>query len=162
MSRDISRAVTIEYFSRPDHRAEASVLNVMQSAFDPAYGEAWTASQLAGFMSLPGVTLALARLDNACLGFSLSRQVIDEAELLLIATHRQWQKRGVGKMLLQDFIACSRKSHIGTLHLEVRDNNPAIEFYVRHGFENMHRRPSYYKGKDGVFYDALSFQMILD
>lgn len=134
---------------------------VMNSAFDARFGEAWTAQQLGGFMSLPGVRLSLARIDGAYLGFALSRQILDDAELLLLATDTRWQKRGVGSALLNDFVTTARKSHIATLHLEVRDNNPAIEFYFRYGFENVHRRPAYYKGKDGTLHDALSLILTL-
>jgi [ribosomal protein S18]-alanine N-acetyltransferase len=158
---DLRDLIQIISFDRPDHRGEALAMTVMNAAFDPRYGEAWTAQQLAGLMSLPGVRLALARIEGACLGFSLSRQVIDEAELLLIATEPKWQNRGVGKVLLTDFVSHSRKSRMATLHLEVRDNNPAIEFYLQNGFEQVHRRPSYYKGRDGVFYDALSFMLTM-
>jgi len=161
MRADLHGLLRIERHSRPHHRAEAATMAVMESAFDPAYGEAWSASQLAGFMSLPGVTLSIARLDHAYLGFSLSRQVADEAELMLIATERRWQNRGVGEFLLQDFISQARTCRIRTLHLEVRCNNRAIEFYTRHGFEQVHRRPSYYRGSDGTCYDALSFSLAL-
>ncbi|MDY6949613.1 MAG: GNAT family N-acetyltransferase [Pseudomonadota bacterium] len=161
MQPELSRDVEICRYTRPDRRAEVAAIDIMNTAFDPAYGEAWTAAQLTGFMSLPNVMLVLAMLDRAHLGFTLTRFVADEAELLLIATHPSWQKRGVGQLLLKDFIAHARKSRIGTLHLEVRDNNPAIDFYSRSGFEPVHRRPAYYRGRDGRFYDALSFQMIL-
>lgn len=136
-------------------------MQIMQAAFNPRYGEAWTAQQLTGFMSLPGVRLSLAQIDEAVLGFALSRQVVDEAELLLLATDPKWQKRGIGGALVKDFMAHARKSHIETLHLEVRDNNPAIDFYSHFGFEAVHRRPSYYKGKDGNLRDAISFTLIL-
>ncbi len=155
-------AIRITSYDRPDRLAEALAMAVMSTAFDPRYGEAWTAQQLAGLMSLPGVRLALARIEGACLGFALSRQVLDEAELLLIATDPKWQKRGVGKALLTDFVNHARKSRMATLHLEVRDNNPAIEFYLQNGFEQVHRRPSYYKGQDGILYDALSFMLTME
>lgn len=161
MGADLSGLLRIEHYSRPDHRAEAAATTIMNSAFDPTFGEAWTAAQLAGFMSLPGVTLSLARLDGASLGFSLCRHILDEAELLLIATERRWQNRGVGDALLNDCIRFARKSRIETLHLEVRSNNRAIEFYSRHGFEQVHRRPAYYRGSDGTYYDALSFTLAL-
>ena len=162
MRADLGGLLNIEHYSRPNGRAESAAMTIMKSAFDPAYGEAWTAAQLGGFMSLPGVTLSLARLDQAYLGFSLTRHIVDEAELLLIATERRWQNRGVGEILLHDCISQARKSGIRTLHLEVRSNNRAIEFYSRHGFEQIHRRPAYYRGKDGTSFDALSFTLALD
>ncbi|MEZ5654423.1 MAG: GNAT family N-acetyltransferase [Sphingobium sp.] len=159
MKQSVESMIDIMSVDRPDYRAEQSAMTIMSSAFSKAYGEAWTAAQLSGFMSLPGVRLSLARIEGAALGFSLSRQIIDEAELLLIATDPKWRGRGVGTALLKDFIAYSRKSRVTTLHLEVRDNNPAIDFYSRHGFENILRRPSYYRGSDGRCYDALSFKL---
>lgn len=157
----IGDRIEIVSYDRPDHRAEAVAVAIMERAFNPAFGEAWTAGQLAGFMSMPGVRLAVARLDRAHLGFSLCRQVLDEAELLLIATDPMWQNRGVGSALLKDVIRFARTSGVATLHLEVRENNPAMELYARYGFENVHRRPSYYKGTDGNSYDALSFRLVL-
>lgn len=158
---DIGPSVRIAHYHRPDHRAEAAAMSVMESAFDPMFGEAWTASQLAGFMAMPGVTLAIASLDHAWLGFALSRVILHEAELLLLATHRNWQRRGIGNLLLGDFMSSARKSRIETLHLEVRVNNPAVEFYSSNGFECVHRRPTYYRGRNGDLFDALSFRKIL-
>lgn len=159
MANPIGSMLRIAEFDRPDHRAEASAMAVMSAAFDPQYGEAWTASQLAGFMSLPGVTLLLAQLDQATLGFALMRCVAGEAELLLIAVDPKWRDRGVGDTLLKNCIVKARKSQVTVLHIEVRDNNRAVNFYRRAGFEHVHRRPSYYKGRDGTCYDALSFML---
>lgn len=161
MTSRLSEMLAIRNYDRPDHRTEASAMQVMSAAFDPRYGEAWTASQLAGFMSLPGVNLMLAQLDMATLGFALVRHVVDEAELLLIAVDPKWRNKGVGTYLLQNCIKKARKSGMTTLHIEVRENNRAIDFYRRAGFEEIHRRPSYYKGKDGISYDALSFTLKL-
>lgn len=157
----LSDAFRIDSVTSPNARAVGLAAAVMERAFDPRYGEAWTSSQLDSFLSLPGVTLSLARIDEACLGFSLTRQVLDEAELLLIATDPGWRGRGVGSRLLEQLFAEARWGRISTVHLEVRDNNPAIDFYFRHGFEQVHRRPSYYKGTDGTCYDALTLHRLL-
>lgn len=162
MSENISQALRILAYTYPDHRAEAAASAIMRNAFSPAYGEAWTPAQLSSFMTLTGVRLSFACLDNAHLGFALTRYVLNEAELLLIATDPRWQSRGIGKFLLQDCVNHARKSRISAIHLEVRCNNQAIEFYLRNGFEQVHRRPAYYKGDDGTYYDALSFRLSLD
>lgn len=161
MATPLGDMLTIQDFDRPDHRAEAGAMAVMSAAFDPRFGEAWTASQLAGFMSLPRVTLSLARLDQATLGFALFRYIADEAELLLIAVDPRWRNRGVGDALLRNCIIKARKSNVIMLHIEVRENNRAIKFYERAGFEHVHNRPAYYKGSDGTYYDALSFKLSL-
>jgi ribosomal-protein-alanine N-acetyltransferase len=59
----------------------------MDGAFGDKFGEAWTRSQLSGILPMAGVFLMLAvdRLRDSVVGFSLFRTVADESELLLIA-----------------------------------------------------------------------------
>ena len=68
-----------------------AVMNVMDDSFDPRFGEAWTASQCAGLLPMPGVWLILAREGDAVIGFALARAVAGEAELLLLAVRRAAQ-----------------------------------------------------------------------
>src|SRR3546814_18830475 len=63
----------------------ALVEPIMQAAFDPRYGEAWTRSQCAGVMAMPGVALTIAELDGRVAGFAIARTIMDEAALLLLA-----------------------------------------------------------------------------
>ena len=72
-----------------------AVDRVMQAAFDPRFGEAWTPAQCLGMLSLPGVWLTLAHLDDRLVGFALTRAVADDAELLLIAMLPDQRGRGV-------------------------------------------------------------------
>jgi ribosomal-protein-alanine N-acetyltransferase len=133
------------------------IVAVMGSAFDARFGEAWTRSQCAGILSMPGVRLTIARdgSDGAS-GFSLSRTVADEAELLLIAVEPAHRRRGIGQMLLDHFLDEARRAGASHVHLEVRDGNPAIAMYRRAGFSPAGRRRKYYRGKDGSEFDALT------
>lgn len=137
----------------------ADTMPVMNSAFDPAFGEAWTASQLAGVLTMPGTWLTLARVDAATLGFALVRSVLDECELLLLAVDPLWRGRGVGLLLLNHSLAIARNRGMMTMNLEVRASNKAIALYEKAGFEYVHRRPGYYRGNDGQLHDALSFRL---
>jgi [ribosomal protein S18]-alanine N-acetyltransferase len=161
IARNMPLPVNLVRYDRPDVRAEGAAMSIMHDAFDSGYGEAWTAAQLSGFVGLPNVILTLAQIDGAWLGFSLTRMVVDEAELLLLGVSKQWRGRGVGKALLADCIAAARVAGMKSLHLEVRENNPAVHLYSAFGFENVHFRPRYYRGKDGTVYDALSYRMDL-
>jgi [ribosomal protein S18]-alanine N-acetyltransferase len=134
----------------------AAVMAVMDDSFDPRFGEAWTASQLAGLLPMPGVWLSLAWHEDEVVGFALSRAVAGEAELLLLAVRRQDQGKGVGKTLLEHFMTSARSRGATLLHLEVRDGNHAVTLYERAGFSLMGRRPHYYAGVDGQSYDALT------
>jgi ribosomal-protein-alanine N-acetyltransferase len=134
-----------------------AVIAVMGAAFDPRFGEAWTRSQCAGILSMPGVRLTVARNSgDAATGFSLSRTVADEAELLLIAVEPEHRRRGIGQMLLDHFLDGARNAGAARVHLEVRDGNPAIAMYRRAGFNPAGRRRKYYRGKDGSEFDALT------
>lgn len=145
--------IVVEQGSARDLQA---VMDVMEDSFDPAFGEAWTAPQCAGLLPMPGVWLTLARRDDAMVGFSLARIVLREAELLLLAVRRDWQGKGVGRRLLDDFVAGAAGRGAERLHLEVRDGNHAINLYTRAGFTEVGRRRNYYNGRDGQLYDALT------
>jgi ribosomal-protein-alanine N-acetyltransferase len=135
-----------------------AVMTIMNGAFSPRFGEAWTRSQCAGILPMAGVSLMLAH-DNGGgqpVGFSLSRAIADEAELLLLAVAPDQQHRGVGRLLLEQFVAQARAAGARRVHLEVRDGNPAVEMYRRAGFRPVGRRPDYYRGSDGRQYDAIT------
>lgn len=138
-----------------------SVIEVMVAAFDDRFGEAWTRSQCAGILPLPGVRLILARLGETSVGFSLVRAVSDEAELLLLAVVPDVRRRGIGRTLLDDFLDHAREVGASRVHLEVRDGNPAIAMYRAAGFHAAGRRRKYYKGRGGGEFDALTLTMQL-
>jgi [ribosomal protein S18]-alanine N-acetyltransferase len=133
-----------------------AVMSVMDDSFDPRFGEAWTASQCAGLLPMPGVWLMLAHEADAVIGFALARSVAGEAELLLLAVRRGAQGRGVGKMLLDHFAELANGRGATRLHLEVREGNHALSLYERAHFALVGRRRNYYSGHGGQTYDALT------
>jgi [ribosomal protein S18]-alanine N-acetyltransferase len=135
----------------------AAVTRIMQAAFDPRYGEAWTPAQCLGMFALPGVWLVLASLDGEDMGFALARVVGDEAELLLLATSPAARRRGVGGALLRAVVAEARARGVVQVHLEVRSGNDAVRLYHREGFDKVGERPNYYRGKGGQLFDAHTY-----
>ena len=134
------------------------VMTIMTAAFSPGFGEAWTRSQCAGILPMSGVSLILAR-DNGHpqpVGFSLFRTVAGEAELLLLAVAPDRQGRGIGRLLLDEFVGRARAAGASRVHLEVRDGNRAVAMYRRAGFMPVGRREKYYRGGDGSQYDAIT------
>ena len=150
----ISNAVRIETGSSDDLD---QVMAVMDHAFGNQFGEAWTRSQLAGILPMAGVSLMLARdAADEAIGFSLFRTVADEAELLLIAVLPHSHRRGIGRMLLDDFLGRARGDGVSRVHLEVRDGNPAVTMYRETGFSPVGRRRNYYHASNGKRYDAIT------
>jgi ribosomal-protein-alanine N-acetyltransferase len=142
-----------------DARDLDQVIQVMEAAFDPSFGEAWTRSQCAGILPMSGVALYVARAPEGgeMIGFSLQRVIADEAELLLLAVAPSRRGRGIGRALLGRFVDDARDRGAHRLHLEVRDGNPAISMYRRAGFDLAGRRVKYYHGADSQLFDALTF-----
>lgn len=134
------------------------VFAVMQSAFDPRFGETWTPAQFAGALALPGTRLFLARQGGVVAGFALVRAVIDTAEVLMIGVRRSAQRSGIGSQLLAYVIEAMKEQSVAFIHIEVRSDNPAIEFYRRFDFVRVGIRRDYYRGLDGKWRDALTFR----
>jgi ribosomal-protein-alanine N-acetyltransferase len=139
------------------------VMGVMEAAFGDRFGEAWTRSQCAGILPMAGVSLVVARdsESGAVTGFSLSRTVADETELLLLAVAPRRHREGIGGLLLDDFMDRARVAGIARAHLEVRDGNQAVEMYLRAGFEPVGRRSKYYHAQNGAHFDALTLSQEL-
>ncbi len=138
----------------------ADVMSVMNRAFDAQFGEAWTAAQCTGVISMPGAQLLVAHTTIAA-GFALVRTVYDEAELMLLAVRSDHQRQGIGRALLEQSVATARAAGASTYFLEVRNDNPARRFYEDCGFEQVGIRPQYYRGADGVRRDALTYRLSL-
>ena len=144
------------------HRDLDAVIGIMDTAFDDRFGEAWTRSQCAGILPMPGIRLTLAK-DSAgkLVGFALQRLIAGNGELLLLAVAPDQRRRGIGKQLLQSFIESALGEGTGRVHLEVRDGNPAVEMYHSAGFAIVGRRRKYYHGRTGGQFDALTLSLDL-
>ena len=142
------------------------IMAVMDAAFDPAYGEAWTRRQVSEALALRGTFCLLAgsqgeepAAGEAAVGFALSRLVLDEEELLLLAVRPEWRGRGVGRRLLARFVAAARGRGAQRLFLEMREGNAAEALYRELGFVDIGRRRDYYRrGADGP-HDAITFAL---
>jgi ribosomal-protein-alanine N-acetyltransferase len=138
------------------------VMVAMADAFDPEYGEAWTEAQCAGILGMPGSWLLIARAGGDPAGFALLRTIAGETELLLIAVRNRYRRQGIARALIDQAIADSAENGAQTLHLEVRDGNPAAELYRSAGFTPVGVRRDYYRGRTGKVFDALTFKRRLD
>ena len=135
---------------------------LMEAAFPPAFGEAWSAAQLAGVLGLPQVSGERAAQHGVLMGFSLFRQVADEAELLLVAVLPQFRQQGLGRLLVERVATAALAGGARLLFLEVREGNLAAQaLYTRMGFAPIGRRAAYYRGADGQLYDAVTMRLDL-
>ena len=136
------------------------IMAVMEAAFDPAFGEAWTRRQVGDALVLPNTHYLLADGEGAeAAGFVLSRGAADEEELLLIAVEPRQRGKGIGTALLERFIAAARGRGAERLFLEMREGNPAESLYRRCGFTTVGRRRAYYRRGSSRPLDAITFAL---
>jgi ribosomal-protein-alanine N-acetyltransferase len=77
--------------------------------------------------------------------YAFFRLVADEIHLLKIAVTPAWRRKGIATHLLQHCFAISAVQGANSVHLEVRSSNlPAIELYLKLGFEVIGKRHRYY------------------
>ena len=152
--------ITLPRVTAADARDVDAMMAIMRDGFDPLFGEAWSAVQLAGTLILDG-SFARQAIDNSgrILGFSLSRIIAGEAELLLVAVDRQWRRRGIGRLLVEKVASDARLQGATALFLEVRENNNAARnLYRMLGFVDVGRRANYYTGASGERFAAITMQ----
>lgn len=148
------------------------LMAVMQGAFDPEFGEAWTRRQVEDSLLLGRTHYILVAEDGTVIapgggapcnaaGFVLSRTGVDEEELLLFAVLPEYRRRGIGSQLLALFAFAARQRGATRLLLEMRRGNPAEELYLRHGFAPIGTRKNYYRTRSGSRVDAITFSILL-
>lgn len=140
------------------------IMAVMEAAFDPAYGEAWSRRQVGDALILPNTYYMLAaahggvpKEQEPAVGFVISRGAADEEELLLIAVDPRYRSRGIGGTLLERFISEAEARGAKRLFLEMREGNSAEGLYRRHGFAPVGRRRAYYRRGTEAPLDAITF-----
>ncbi len=143
---------------------EAALLSdIMQASFLKDFGECWSKADMPAALGLPHCRARLGHSQTGVpIGFSLFRQIADEAELLLIAVLPDHQNKGFGARLLTDAMVVCKALGATQMFLEVRDGNQkAADLYKRLGYVPVGRRNKYYRGANGLFYDAITLKRSL-
>ncbi len=140
------------------------IMAIMATAFDPAFGEAWSRRQLEDSLVLGNSHYGLIDAAGevpapsaAAAGFFLSRKGVEEEELLLLAVAPQYRRSGLATRLLAAFAKAARARGALRLLLEMRQGNPAEGLYIGQGFLPIGHRPSYYRTASGEWLDAITF-----
>ncbi len=78
-------------------------------------------------------------------GYVGSQTVLGEADMMNLAVHEEYRRRGLGRQLVQALVERLAQQGCRMLLLEVRVSNaPAIALYEQLGFRQVGRRPNYY------------------
>ena len=124
--------------------------NVMQ--IEPTiYSYPWTRGNFSDSLS-NGYSGWVMEQNAEMIGYSLLMMVMDEAHLLNLSVVKHYQKRGLGRYLLEHMLKIAKTHKAANMFLEVRTSNiSAIALYQNMGFCEMAVRRGYYPADPKVF-----------
>ncbi len=107
----------------------------------------WSAAEFTDLLTSPHVHLM-----GGPTAFLMVRTIIDETEILTLATHPDHRREGRAERLLNQL----HQNQTGRIFLEVAaDNHAAQNLYTHAGYYAEGRRKGYYRAPDGTRIDAL-------
>jgi len=135
----------------------AKMLSEMQhKSYEKGMEQLWTKDQFRSILAISGTTALVISKKDQPIGFILSRNVVQQVEILTFCVLPAYRKQGVGHALLGEFCRSTSISGDAEIFLEVRENNmAAIALYEKNGFTIIGRRKDYYGGKGTPHQDAL-------
>ncbi|MGZ4970804.1 MAG: GNAT family N-acetyltransferase [Methylobacter sp.] len=122
--------------SRTEKEAIFELYRVVMSAYMSTiwdWNETWQENDFATHFNPEGITLVYKA--NELVGYSHVENNNDQLYLRMIAIHPNYQRKGIGRKLLESFIS-SGKEQSKSVGLEVfKLNTEAKRFYEGHGFK---------------------------
>ena len=102
--------------------------------------------------------------DGVIVGLGGYTAVLDEADILDVAVHPDYRRRGIARRLCEAILADAKKHGVMTVFLEVRQSNcPAISLYKSLGFTECGIRKNYYSSpKEDAVLMLLPFSEEMD
>ena len=98
---------------------------------------------------------------NTVTGYCLYQVIFEQAEILRIGTHPDYQRQGIASQIFARLNTELRRHQVESLLLEVRaDNAPAIALYEQQEFALIHKRKGYYQTPHQPAIDALIMQRL--
>lgn len=135
---------------------QESDLDEVVAVEQEVYPYPWSRANFSDSLSQGYHAWILRAQDRQLMGYFLVMGIVDEGHLLNVAVSRNWQGRGVGRLLVNQAVALSRGLGMESILLEVRPSNVrALEIYQRYGFAEIGRRKGYYPAADSTREDAI-------
>ncbi len=101
--------------------------------------------------------------NNKVIGYCLYQVIFEQAEILRIGTHPDYQRQGIASQLFATLNNELINNKVESLLLEVRaDNAPALALYEQQAFAVIHTRKNYYQLPHQPSVDALILQRVYD
>ena len=120
----------------------SAVAALEKICFSDPWSENSVASELQNKLSL----WLVAEEDGSVAGYIGSQTVMGETDMMNVAVHPDFRRRGIAEMLVKALAEELKKKESHCLTLEVRASNaPAIALYEKLDFSQIGRRKNYYR-----------------
>ena len=110
------------------------------------FSDPWSERSIASELTNP-LSYWLVALDgDRVAGYIGSQSVMGESDMMNVAVSPNYRRQGIGEGLVNALSAALKERGNACLTLEVRaSNEPAISLYKKLGFQQVGRRPNYYR-----------------
>ena len=152
--------LTIELLNKHLFKAQSIIQAVadIETLIQPQ--DAWSYQTLVDLLEQDSIDLLVVYQSDTVVGYCLYQMMFEQAEILRIGTHPNYQRQGIASKLFAKLNQQLQALTVESLLLEVRaDNLPAIALYEQQGFETIHQRKGYYKTAHKPATDALIMQL---
>jgi ribosomal-protein-alanine N-acetyltransferase len=124
-----------------------------------SFNRGWSEEEIDRLLADRQVVTHRVTIGGRLAGFIMSRMAADEAEILSVAVAPARRGRGLARGLLDMHLRRLAGMGVGTVFLEVgEDNDAARKLYRRAGFHEAGRREGYYADQSGKRSAALVLQ----
>ena len=123
--------------------------------------DAWGYQTIIELLAQDSIDLLVVYQIDKVVGYCLYQVVFEQAEILRIGTHPDYQRQGIASQVFVKLNVELMSNQVESLLLEVRaDNFAAIALYERQGLAVIHKRKGYYQIPHRPAIDALIMQRI--
>ena len=110
------------------------------------FADPWSENSVASELNNDLALWLVAMNDDTVVGYIGSQTVAGETDVMNIAVHPDWRRRGIAQSLIECLVVELKNRGSEARMLEVRASNaPAIALYEKLGFRQVGRRPNYYR-----------------
>ena len=110
------------------------------------FQDPWSEKSVASEVTNPLALWLVAVEADAVVGYIGSQTCCDESEMMNVAVHPDYRRKGIGEQLVAELAHQLAAAGSVSLTLEVRaSNEPAKILYEKLGFIQAGRRPNYYR-----------------
>ena len=145
------------FFNNPAHLKEISALE--RASFVNPWSCESLSAEILNPLNLTSIISSKSATKPEILGYSLTRIISPEAELLRVAVKPEVRGQGAATKILAELLRKLIPLQVEKVYLEVSEKNlPAIALYQKAGFSNISYRPNYY---DNGTTGALIFEIVV-